>query len=934
MKKRIFLMIAIISMLACLLAISASAAEWFGEVEIIDNDGDGESDIVIYDMLPQVIEKGNADGLPASEDALVKLNCTCEAGEHTFPAYYICTKKHGTDGKEFYELVFGDLNNAIKDYCGNTSGLGIANITALEVPNGYTVGDPHILNKSGSALKYFSFAKASTLTTLDESISGYNWLDSTPVVEINMGKYVTSIPSYFANNCKALTTLVIPKDSVITKIERYAFASCESLEGVYLPSTLVSLHGESGSFEGCKKLWLKNDPNETTKPAIYYFPASLTTLDGEIFKTCNNFNETVVLGAKLTTIDNGWAFQGTGIKNMICLGNMVTFDHALSGATVYFANSADKSESDVAIGKDWNNASITPVFCHAEGNTTHLAEKTVEIPAKCEVNASSVTYCFCGHEMATETKEGTALEHDWVAPTCTADGYCSLCGKAGEKTTGHDYVGVVTEPTCQNGGYTTYTCSVCKDTYTDNKTDAVDHKWNGASCEFNCGATREAYIGNVSYTTLADAIAKANAGDTIVLVADITSSEIIIIDKAITLDLNNSTVTSTAKKVFEVYADVTIKNGTIEGANRCVDTRKAVKLTLDTVALVADKYSSQYGNQQPLTIGGSENGTAVTMNNVTINAGTQGYAIISFVKTELTVNNSDVSGYIALYVKEGSENSTFSFVNSDLTSDITDNDVAGNATAAIKIEASNVAVNLDKDSTLTTNGAYAYAVSINDISSVVVSLPEAYKDALINSGYAVKDNGDGTITAECAHANATVTGYTYASGYNKIGVKVSVCECGETIEEKADALFEAIGYSVPDDGSGEIAVSFKVNGKAIAEFTSVTGKTVSYGVFAVLEERIGENSIFGDNGEIADGVICEELTGYGFTSFDLRITGLETDEYKATAIAMGAYAAISDGEATEYSCMQYGEPEQGASYEFVSYNDVKNNTSQAVNGGV
>ena len=37
---------------------------------------------------------------------------------------------------------------------------------------------------------------------------------------------------------------------------------------------------------------------------------------------------------------------------------------------------------------------------------------------------------------------------------------------------GHDYVGVVTDPTCADGGYTTYTCSRCDDWYIGDYTDA------------------------------------------------------------------------------------------------------------------------------------------------------------------------------------------------------------------------------------------------------------------------------------------------------------------------------------------------------------------------------------------------------------------------------------------------------------------------------
>ena len=41
---------------------------------------------------------------------------------------------------------------------------------------------------------------------------------------------------------------------------------------------------------------------------------------------------------------------------------------------------------------------------------------------------------------------------------------------------GHDYKSVVTAPDCENGGFTTYTCSVCGDSYVDDEVDALGHK--------------------------------------------------------------------------------------------------------------------------------------------------------------------------------------------------------------------------------------------------------------------------------------------------------------------------------------------------------------------------------------------------------------------------------------------------------------------------
>ena len=46
---------------------------------------------------------------------------------------------------------------------------------------------------------------------------------------------------------------------------------------------------------------------------------------------------------------------------------------------------------------------------------------------------------------------------------------------ANEQECTHEYVEVVTEPTCTEGGYTTYTCSLCGDSYISDETEALGH---------------------------------------------------------------------------------------------------------------------------------------------------------------------------------------------------------------------------------------------------------------------------------------------------------------------------------------------------------------------------------------------------------------------------------------------------------------------------
>ena len=126
----------------------------------------------------------------------------------------------------------------------------------------------------------------------------------------------------------------------------------------------------------------------------------------------------------------------------------------------------------------------------ALGHTAADAVKENEIAPRCTTAGSydSVVYCsVCDAELSRETKSVDALDHNIVnhdakAPTCTEIGWnayvtCSRCDYTTYveiPATGHDYKAKVTEPTCTEKGYTTYTCA-CGDSYIANEVPATGH---------------------------------------------------------------------------------------------------------------------------------------------------------------------------------------------------------------------------------------------------------------------------------------------------------------------------------------------------------------------------------------------------------------------------------------------------------------------------
>ena len=103
-------------------------------------------------------------------------------------------------------------------------------------------------------------------------------------------------------------------------------------------------------------------------------------------------------------------------------------------------------------------------------------------------------YETCSRCDYTTYAELPALNHDLEqhaakAPTCTEKGWnayetCSRCDHttyAELPALNHDYQAVTVEPTCETDGYTVFTCSRCKDSYTADPTDQLGHKFGAWS---------------------------------------------------------------------------------------------------------------------------------------------------------------------------------------------------------------------------------------------------------------------------------------------------------------------------------------------------------------------------------------------------------------------------------------------------------------------
>ena len=146
--------------------------------------------------------------------------------------------------------------------------------------------------------------------------------------------------------------------------------------------------------------------------------------------------------------------------------------------------------------KGWNayeTCSRCDYTTYAELPAQHdLRQHAAQAPTCTEIGWDA--YETCSRCDYTTRKELPALnhaleQHEAQAPTCTEIGWdayetCSRCDYttyAELPALNHDYQAVTVAPTCEADGYTVFTCSRCKDSYTADPTDQMGHQFGAWS---------------------------------------------------------------------------------------------------------------------------------------------------------------------------------------------------------------------------------------------------------------------------------------------------------------------------------------------------------------------------------------------------------------------------------------------------------------------
>ncbi len=333
-----------------------------------------------------------------------------------------------------------------------------------------TIGDS-VTSIGDSAFRGCTSLTSITIPDSVTSIDDYTFYNCTSLASATIGGGVTSIGYEAFYMCTSLTSITIPNS--VKSIDHYAFSRCSSLESITIPDSVISIG--SRVFEYCNKL---------TSVSL---PRSLKILDACVFEDCgklasievdeNNSNFTSVDGV-LYNKDKTLLIKYPSAK--------LTETYVIPDSVKTFSEDAFQyiSFRYLVLSKGISNIP-SKLF---EGNSNI---KSVYVPLNIKTISNNAFNRCSG--IVDVYYEGT--QEQWNSISVAANNSYLTNARIhygisdDEWETHYSEFTVTTEPTCQNNGEKTATCSCgYENTESIKKVDHVSSDWiieYPATCYYN-----------------------------------------------------------------------------------------------------------------------------------------------------------------------------------------------------------------------------------------------------------------------------------------------------------------------------------------------------------------------------------------------------------------------------------------------------------------
>lgn len=334
--------------------------------------------------------------------------------------------------------------------------------------------------------------------------------------------------------CHGLTEIDIPDG--VTQISGWAFENCDGLVTVRIPASVTSL--QDGAFRQCSNLtgiWVdENNPHYCSDSFGVLYNKDKTVLlempggfKGEcvIPEGVREINVSACAGLTKITVPGSVAEPTiSNCKSLVSIVYREGVEHiarlygCVNVGSVSIPSSIQRIDEAVFEDCDflrhvlyagneaqWNeirigeyNSNLTKTTRHYNASGDEMICLELAEGKKC--HEQQILQCTICNEIIKGKSHVMSDEWEVVSyPSCTQDGeermYCKNCAfyeVEKHPASGHNYKEIVTAPTCLEEGFTTYTCSICGDTYTDNFTEPKGHNYVNDVC-LGCGDVRASY---------------------------------------------------------------------------------------------------------------------------------------------------------------------------------------------------------------------------------------------------------------------------------------------------------------------------------------------------------------------------------------------------------------------------------------------------------
>ncbi|MBQ7500007.1 MAG: leucine-rich repeat protein, partial [Clostridia bacterium] len=313
-----------------------------------------------------------------------------------------------------------------------------------------------------------------------------------------------SIANYAFYQNKTITSVSIPAS--VTKIGYCAFDDCNSLNRVditdlaawcgidfsnYSSNPASMAHGLYINGVPAERITIPDGVTRISDRAFYSctslksvtIPDSVTVIGERAFFECTDLERLMIPGS-VTSIGIN-AFSGCAALKSVMIPDGVT---AIDNRTFSDCSSLKEiiiPDSVKSIGNWAFSACRSLSDVYYTGSEEQWNEINIGYNNEKLLNAQ-IHFDFVPH-----VHKYTSTVTD---PTCTEKGYitytCTDCGDSYDSddvpALGHDCTSEATEPTCTENGYTTYTCKRCGYSYTDDEVAALGHDCTSEVTEPTC----------------------------------------------------------------------------------------------------------------------------------------------------------------------------------------------------------------------------------------------------------------------------------------------------------------------------------------------------------------------------------------------------------------------------------------------------------------